>query len=486
MKTAFKPYLLIGICTSLIIACNNNDDLPELPEAQANFAIGRMCSVTELIPDSINYIDSVFKFTNLSDTGQLITHHWNFGDGQSSTQYHTQHSYARSGYYTVSMVTRYDGTPRDTFSRGIHVIIGEERLMAGEKYTWAEDVAPADNNGMMVLVQSFENFSDPPEYCLISVDSTFKQQVVKRISGSFTKLNSLQRLSDGNYVAAGNYAQVLGHVFSVSKINPQGNEIWTKSFLPGMAAIAEYAAGTSDGGILAIGDVTYVSPSGGSWFHTVLVKLDANGNEVWKKLYNTMPETDFMSDPINFVEVNGDYYFGSIKRNSPSDSIIVTRINALGNTIKRTATAFNSPSNVGSVGIAKAGNSVVAFLTNTRTLAFYGENLDFIKYQEVSESGIIDVEGRDNKFYIIEGTFQYSYLRAVNTDGTESWQHLLGGWIRLPSCSGLLSGASRRANAVLLTPFGDVVGLTQGQDDPNSVNSSSSYLYRYTESGVIR
>jgi hypothetical protein len=104
---------------------------------------------------------------------------------------------------------------------------------------------------------------------------------------------------------------------------------------------------------------------------------------------------------------------------------------------------------------------------------------------DVSQTGINQMIGKDDKFYLCEGNFQNAFAWKLNEDGSQNWAMLLGGWIRT-GCSGLLSGVSRYGKRILLTPYGDIVAITDGEDNYSSSNSSSAFLYRITYEGSLR
>ena len=81
------------------------------PSAQFNAAITSSCNVS-----------TVFNFTS---TGASTTSwHWNFGDGQTSTQQNPAHQYSSSGTYTVSLIVTNSNGCADTLVKPNYISIG--------------------------------------------------------------------------------------------------------------------------------------------------------------------------------------------------------------------------------------------------------------------------------------------------------------------------------------------------------------------------
>ncbi len=75
---------------SILVSCNQN-------EPRACFQIST---------DNI-FVDSIVKFKNCSDGAD--SYFWDFGDGNSSTEFSPEHIYSESDYYNVSLSVKGSG-----------------------------------------------------------------------------------------------------------------------------------------------------------------------------------------------------------------------------------------------------------------------------------------------------------------------------------------------------------------------------------------
>jgi uncharacterized delta-60 repeat protein len=99
---------------------------------------------------------------------------------------------------------------------------------------------------------------------------------------------SVQQTSDGGYIVAGetdpfNVDPHLDSDFWVLKLDSTGNVEWQYAY--GIYFMWDWASSiqqTSDGGYIVAGPSVSV---GGYWFHSLVLKLDSNGNIDWQKSY---------------------------------------------------------------------------------------------------------------------------------------------------------------------------------------------------------
>jgi hypothetical protein len=100
----------------------------------------------------------------------------------------------------------------------------------------------------------------------------------------YQEANCVIQTSDGGYALAG----YLGYQYSyfwIVKTDSQGNQQWTKSYhLAGIHSYVEVIIQTNDGGYM-LGGRTDALPSSSHQFYGIIMKIDSQGNEVWKKSY---------------------------------------------------------------------------------------------------------------------------------------------------------------------------------------------------------
>ncbi len=140
------------------------------------------------------------------------------------------------------------------------------------------------------------------------------------------------RASDGNYVFVGrsNYSGGANYDGFLKKIDPAGNEIWTKYYGGSAYETLRSLKQCSDGGFIAIGQTfTYGNGSPGDIY---LVRTTPGGDMTWYKTYGGA-----MEDDGNFVLANND---GSFTFTSETTSfgagdfdVQATKVDASGNII---------------------------------------------------------------------------------------------------------------------------------------------------------
>jgi hypothetical protein len=109
---------------------------------------------------------------------------------------------------------------------------------------------------------------------------------------------SVQPTSDGGYILVG-YSTFDGINAWLIKINAEGNEVWNKTFGGAYYDTANSVQVTSDGGYILAGQTqSFGSGLANAW----LIKTDAEGNEVWNKTFGG----ESYNDEANSVQVTSD------------------------------------------------------------------------------------------------------------------------------------------------------------------------------------
>ncbi len=113
---------------------------------------------------------------------------------------------------------------------------------------------------------------------------------------------SVQQTSDGEYIIAGSTESfgAGGEDAWLIKADADGNEVWNKTFGGSRSDWARSAQQTSDGGYIATGSMYSYNAAHLSQM-VWLIKTDANGNEVWNKIFGG-PRDDWG----NFVQQTSD------------------------------------------------------------------------------------------------------------------------------------------------------------------------------------
>lgn len=124
---------------------------------------------------------------------------------------------------------------------------------------------------------------------VVKTDANGNKQWEKVFGGaSFDEFKSIQRTPDGGYIIAGSTQSYDPNTLIQAwlvKIDANGNEIWNKTF--GTGTYYKYSAvsakQTSDGGYIIAGNTGYPV--------TWLIKTDSGGNQVWTKEFKDSEST---------------------------------------------------------------------------------------------------------------------------------------------------------------------------------------------------
>ena len=480
-------YLLLLFALAFIFGCKKEDPPKEksAPKLvyEALFFIKKPCF--QDIQDSIQFIDSTLLFINQSwwralppdtipanpDTNQVKTYKWDFGDNTSSTSQHASHVYTLPGTYQVSLVTFLNNVPSDTFSRNVRIIIGQREIKTSYTYTTCVDIEETSGNNILLLLSSFNSYSDPPSYSLMKLDSLLKTVWVKAIPGNNIRLNSLKKATNNEYILSGNYTSGNTDQFAITRINANGDLIWTK-YINNLSGKNVHTILTSDGFLLTIGDTTISLNQ-----FPVVVKCSINGDEIWRRSFNTGIGLSVRS-PDNIIETSNGYLFAAAKTNSSNSKIILTSLDLNGNIIQQTETDAPNTATIFRTGVVKNGSGYMVYATNTVMLYFFSDILAFSSSSQLPlTTGVNHAVSYNGSYYLAEGNHQYSNIIKLSANGSPTWYAGIGNRIPL-SCSSIYSGVTRYCKKVLCTT-NDVIALSYGQNNTAVFNSSSVYIEKF-------
>lgn len=140
------------------------------------------------------------------------------------------------------------------------------------------------SDGGYILTGYIVNNSTDNDYFALKTDSEGNEEWLKVIGGTgIDKLNDVQETSEGGYILIGNtesFALSSSDMYLV-KMDANGNEIWTKVFSELGIELGKCVRQTSDGGFLLVGSTA----SSGALTDIFMVKTDGSGNEQWRKTF---------------------------------------------------------------------------------------------------------------------------------------------------------------------------------------------------------
>ncbi|MCX9012695.1 MAG: hypothetical protein OIN66_16445 [Candidatus Methanoperedens sp.] len=122
---------------------------------------------------------------------------------------------------------------------------------------------------------------------LVKIDVNGNEQWAKTIGGT---IYSVQETSDGGYIGAGLIPEEPGSDHPngwLIKIDANGDEQWNRTFWGRGFGIIESVQQTTDSGYVLAGIRTSREDGGGAW----LIKVDANGNELWNRTFGEWNRT---------------------------------------------------------------------------------------------------------------------------------------------------------------------------------------------------
>lgn len=163
-----------------------------------------------------------------------------------------------------------------------------------------------------------------------SIGNVLWQQTYNHLSPSGGDGGSeIAELQDGNYVIAGAYdnTSLTASWAYLMKIDPDGNEIWTKRYENAVSQGFWACEVLNSGAILAVGQTNNTDDnSQAGW----LMKTDANGDTIWTRTYNPSDGTDLLRNML--VMPNGDIVMVGFGRgeNSTTQDGWILRVDSMG------------------------------------------------------------------------------------------------------------------------------------------------------------
>ncbi len=399
MKILLPQSLLFLACWLLAAGCQKTETITlDQPVACFSSSVFDPFNGTA-VTNTTALIDSSFRFINCSDSGSGISYHWNFGDGTTSTEKNPVHRYPRRGQYPVTLIVSRDDRAFDTLSKLHSVILGQQHVSFGET-TNSRPVGIVENPDGSFLLLNNTGYSS--NYQLILLDSLMAKTGMYSFPASH-KYSSVNRCTDNNYILTGTTGNAT-YYNELVKLKADGTELWKKAGPSGDSYT--WAAQTQDGGFAMVGTRPIAGPYGNTIYYAILVKTDNSGNTQWEKLLDNEGMT-FNKEAV--VESDG-YVLAGVKRNAGSpcsdcDSLLILKVNTSGSVSWKTSVLWGlNTSNWWDTRIAKLDNgNYTVHNEYTRGIFFFSPTGVFLD-RRVSNGQVNSITGTPDGNLILTQT----------------------------------------------------------------------------------
>ncbi len=279
---------------------------------------------TYVIPDFSIYsqqtfaarVDSAFYFKNRSDSGDMVTYHWDFGDGHTSSEWQPAHRYDTRGTYNVTLETRLNGQFSDKSTATLRAFIGQTDFTFGQGIDFVfVDIQQMDAGGFVTIGyrQSMMNWGNPPDHFIQYLDDTHTQIASHPLPSGYY-YQGFARLSGGDLVAWVNEAEGSEKKFLL-KVGPEGQLRWVKQ-LDQVEQIYQIGQ-TADGNLLILARRSDPNIPNVLSPRTYLIKTDIEGAVLWDFHF---VGSAYLYGSGNFIEEEDGYVIaGSDERDDYSD-----------------------------------------------------------------------------------------------------------------------------------------------------------------------
>ena len=162
----------------------------------------------------------------------------------------------------------------------------------GASYDVSRSVQQTSDGGYIVAGYTYSFGTGDSDFWVLKLDSTGNVDWQYMYGDAYSDYAySIQQTNDGGYIVAGetdpfNVDPNLDSDFWVLKLDSAGNVEWQNAY--GIFFWWDWASSiqqTNDGGYIVAGPSVSV---GGYWFHSLVLKLDSNGNIDWQKSYGAL------------------------------------------------------------------------------------------------------------------------------------------------------------------------------------------------------
>ena len=316
---------------------------------------------------------------------------------------------------------------------------GWERILGGTKLDEGTDIIETIDRGYLVVGYS-ESFGADNDLDVYLVKTDVEGELVWGFDydqGFIEHAYSVLEMEDGSILVVGDIIENAGDDKDVLLLNidKEGKLIWSKKY--GEDEISEAGRSISrgiDGGYIIAGEALDLTTQDEDFF---ILKVDQNGNEVWKKSFGTTKDDQGRS----IATLEKQYVLAGISENSEGfdNDIILYGLDVAGNELWDNEIKSNENEEVFEVIPCQQNTfAVTGFLTdnNDALIAKYDERGQQIWLNSFDGNGLADqgrsiVELKDGSI-VMAGITEKSplnvdfFLVGVSADGEELWRNSTG------------------------------------------------------------
>ncbi|MBU0495152.1 MAG: DJ-1/PfpI family protein [Chloroflexi bacterium] len=159
------------------------------------------------------------------------------------------------------------------------------RTLGGPHAEGGRSIATTSDGGFVVAGYTYSHGAGDADVYLLKVDAEGQLVWARTFGGAGWEYGSAaSQTRDGGYIVVGDTtSQSVGDkdVYLV-KTDAEGHEVWSKTFGGAGLDVGQAVCESDDGGYVVAG---YTEPADGGESDAYLVKVDAQGNEVWAKTF---------------------------------------------------------------------------------------------------------------------------------------------------------------------------------------------------------
>jgi len=171
-----------------------------------------------------------------------------------------------------------------------------DEVEAGQRYEETGAVEQTEDGGYIIVASTLSFGAGYYDVYLIKTDANGNETWSNPFGGTGLDAgHDVQQTKDGGYIIVGeteSFGQ--GSLFEpdvyLIKTDANGNETWSNGFGTPNQDVGYSVQQTKDGGYIIVGETEIFEGTQSSDFNVLLLKTDANGNEIWRK---TFGGTDF-------------------------------------------------------------------------------------------------------------------------------------------------------------------------------------------------